>query len=44
MNSIYKFLKIYNDVRAVKNGRIAKRIGWRISGKITGRIFGRWFR
>jgi hypothetical protein len=44
MNSIYKFLKIFNDVKAVKNGRIMKRIGWRVSGKITGRIFGRLFR
>jgi hypothetical protein len=44
INLIYKFLRLFNDVKAVKNGRIIKRIGRRVSGKASGRIFGRWFR
>lgn len=41
---IYKALKIVNDAKAVKNGRIVERIGWRIAGKFTGILFGKVFR
>jgi len=41
---IYKFLKYFNDVKAVKNGRIAKRIGWRVGGKISGGFLNRLFK
>lgn len=36
---IYKFLKYYNDVKAVKNGRIKERIYNRLLGKLFGRAF-----
>lgn len=44
MNLIYTMLKYFNDLKAIKNGRIVKRIGWRIAGKVSGRLFGRIFK
>ena len=44
MNLIYTILKYINDIRAVKNGRVAKRIGWRLSGKTANKFFGKLFR
>lgn len=32
----YKFLRISNDINAVKRGKVGKRIGRRIAGKATG--------
>jgi len=41
---IYKFLRLWNDVSAVKKGKIAKRIGRRAVGKTTGRLLSRLFK
>lgn len=41
---IYQALKYYNDYRAVRNGRVGRRILRRIYGKVTGRLAGRIFR
>lgn len=41
---IYKMLKYSNDYRAIKKGRIGRRVGRRVYGKATGkwarRLFG----
>ena len=42
-SQVYRTLKLVNDVKAVKNGRVPRRIGRRIYGKITGRIARRIF-
>jgi len=44
MKYLYAFLKYFNDAKAVKNGRVAKRIGWRISGKTSSKLFNGWFK
>lgn len=44
MSWIYTILKYINDIRAVKNNRIGKRIGWRVSGKAANKLFGRLFK
>ena len=44
MSTIYKALKYINDIRAVKNNRIAKRIGWRIGGKISNKFLNKFFK
>lgn len=44
ISKIYKSLKVYNDIKAIKKGRIVNRVMWRISGKITGKLFGSWFK
>ena len=41
---IYTLLKYYNDYKAIKNGKIAQRIGRRVTGKITGRLMGKLFK
>ena len=33
-----------NDFRAIKNNRIAKRIGWRIGGKISNNFLNKLFK
>jgi len=38
-SSIYKFLKYFNDYKAVKKGRIKERIYNRLIGKLFGRFF-----
>lgn len=43
-SSIYKFLRIWNDVDAVRRGRVKQRIGRRIFGRATGRTIGRLFK
>ncbi|WP_162842314.1 hypothetical protein [Jeotgalicoccus halotolerans] len=35
---LYAILKYSNDAKAVKNGKVGKRIGRRVYGKVTGRI------
>lgn len=35
---LYRALRISNDVRAVRRGRIGRRVGRRIYGKATGRL------
>jgi hypothetical protein len=41
---LYAALRISNDVRAVKRGRVGRRIARRIYGRATGRLAGRVFR
>jgi hypothetical protein len=36
-SSIYKILRIWNDVDAVRKGRVGKRIGRRIAGRAAGK-------
>lgn len=35
---IYRALREYNDVKAVRNGRIGRRIGRRIYGRATSKL------
>lgn len=37
-SAIYKALRTYNDLKAVKRGRIGRRIGRRAYGKLSGRL------
>lgn len=37
-SALYRGLRISNDVRAVRTGRIGRRIGRRAYGKATGRL------
>jgi len=43
-SSIYKFLRLWNDVSAVKKGKVGKRIGRRVAGKTTGRLLRKLFK
>ncbi|MDP4549828.1 hypothetical protein Q9251_02925 [Alkalihalobacillus macyae] len=43
-SNIYKFLRIWNDIDAVRKGTIGKRVGRRVTGKITGKVMGRLFK
>ena len=43
-STAYRVLRISNDVRAVRRGRVGRRLGRRVAGRITGRLFGRIFR
>lgn len=43
-SKIYKILRIWNDVDAVRKGRIGKRVGRRVTGRTTGRIIRRLFK
>ncbi|MET3681946.1 hypothetical protein ABID56_000025 [Alkalibacillus flavidus] len=36
---IYKVLRIWNDVDAVRKGRAGKRVRRRVAGKATGKMF-----
>jgi hypothetical protein len=38
----YGALKLSNDVRAVRRGRIGQRIVRRVAGRAFGRAMGRW--
>ncbi len=40
---VYRALRLYNDYRAVKRGRVGRRIGRRIYGKVAGRAARRLF-
>jgi len=37
-NDIYKVLKYFNDMKALKNGKLGKRILRRAIGKVVGRF------
>lgn len=39
ISAIYKALKYYNDIKAIRNGRIKERIYNRLLGKLFGRAF-----
>lgn len=43
-SKIYKMLRIWNDIDAVRKGRVGKRIGRRVAGRITGRGLGKLFK
>lgn len=43
-SKIYKILRIWNDIDAVRKGRVGKRIGRRVAGRITGRGLGKLFK
>ncbi|MBP1970991.1 hypothetical protein J2Z83_003128 [Virgibacillus natechei] len=43
-SKIYKTLRIWNDVDAVRKNRIGRRIGRRVAGKATGRAMRRIFK
>ncbi|MGJ9381550.1 hypothetical protein [Salipaludibacillus sp. CF4.18] len=43
-SSIYKILRIWNDVSAVKKGKVGKRIGRRVAGRVTGKGIGKLFK
>ena len=43
LHSIYKALKYINDVKAVKKGKVGRRVGRRIYGKAAGRLARKWF-
>ena len=38
MRTVYQLLKFINDVRAIRNGRVGRRIGRRVYGKATGSV------
>ena len=43
-NFLYQFLKILNDISAVKNGSVGKRIGRRVTGRAAGKTIRRLFK
>ena len=43
-SKIYKILRIWNDIDAIRKGKIGKRIGRRVVGKVTGRGIGKLFK
>lgn len=43
-SKIYKFLRIWNDIDAVRKGKIGKRIGRRITGRVAGGVIRKLFR
>lgn len=43
-STIYKLLKISNDINAIRKGSIGKRIGRRVSGQIAGKAIRRIFK
>lgn len=43
-SSIYKALRISNDINAIRRGKVGKRVGRRIAGKATGKGLGKLFR
>ena len=44
MNFIYKFLKYFNDAKAIKKGKVKESIYFRIYAKGSGKLFSKWFR
>ncbi|AIF43436.1 hypothetical protein [Virgibacillus sp. SK37] len=43
-SKIYNALRIWNDLSAIKRGKIGKRIGRRAAGKISGKFIGKLFK
>lgn len=43
-SKIYKILRIWNDVDAVRKGRVGKRVGRRVAGKTAGRAIRKLFK
>lgn len=42
--ALYTLLKLSNDARAVRRGRVGRRVGRRLAGKGTGRLMGKVFK
>ena len=38
---LYWLAKLLGDYRAIKTGRVARRVGYRLTGKVTGRTLWR---
>ncbi|SET60507.1 hypothetical protein SAMN05421676_10650 [Salinibacillus kushneri] len=43
-SKIYKILKIWNDVDAVRKGKVGKRMGRRTTGKAAGKVIRKLFK
>lgn len=43
-SKIYKVLRIWNDVDAVRKGRIGNRIGRRVAGRAAGKVIRKIFK
>jgi hypothetical protein len=41
--SIYKALRTYNDLKAIKRGRVGRRIARRAYGRVSGKLARRLF-
>ncbi|WP_166485446.1 hypothetical protein [Halalkalibacter wakoensis] len=43
-SSIYKILRIWNDIDAVRKGKVGKRIGRRVAGRASGKAIRKLFK
>ncbi|WP_176791525.1 hypothetical protein [Thalassobacillus cyri] len=43
-STIYKVSRVWNDIDAVRKGKIGRRIGRRAAGKATGKIMRKLFK
>ncbi len=43
-SAAYRGLRISNDARAIRRGKVGKRVARRAAGKAAGRLLGRLFR
>lgn len=43
-SNIYKMLRIWNDIDAIRKGKVGKRIGRRVAGKATGKALRKLFK
>ncbi|GAQ18047.1 phage protein [Oceanobacillus picturae] len=43
-SKIYKMLRIWNDVDAVRKGKVGKRVGRRVAGKASGKMLRKLFK
>ena len=43
-STIYKILRIWNDVDSVRKGRVHKRVGRRVAGRAAGKTIRRLFK
>ena len=43
-SKISKFVRIWNDVDAVRKGRVGKRVGRRVAGKGSGKLLRKLFK
>lgn len=43
-STVYKLLRISNDINAIKKGKVGRRVSRRIYGKATGRLARKLFR
>ncbi|ARK31196.1 hypothetical protein [Halalkalibacter krulwichiae] len=43
-SKIYKMLRIWNDIDAIRKGRIGKRVGRRVVGRASGKAIRKLFK